>query len=195
VFDPGKFTFFDVKPEAFGKVDAIVITHQHFDHMDPDAIKTIVANTNAVVLANAQIREALQGIDVEVFESGTREVNGAKIEAIAAEHATILNAAIPRNVAYVLDDRLLHPGDSFDRSLDARKGIEMLALPVMAPWTTELGVAEFALRVAPRVAFPIHDGYAKDFFLDSRYDNFTKYFAKHDVEFVSLKDVGASLSR
>jgi L-ascorbate metabolism protein UlaG (beta-lactamase superfamily) len=200
LFDPGKFSFLDgaVKPESFSDLSAIVLTHQHPDHMDADSLKTIVErNPSAVVLANTQIREQLgkAGIEVEVFESGAREVRGCRLEAIGAAHAEILNAERPQNVAYVVDGRLLHPGDSFDHSLDGRKGIELLALPLMAPWNTELAVAEFALRLAPKTVFPIHDGYAKDFFLTSRYENFTKYFAKHDIEFVPLKDVGASLDR
>ncbi|HEV7919436.1 MAG TPA: MBL fold metallo-hydrolase [Thermoanaerobaculia bacterium] len=200
LFDPGKFSFLDgtVKPESFRDLTAIILTHQHPDHMDEQSLKTIVRqNRGAVVLANTQIREQLgaSGIAVEIFESGTRKVGGCMLEAIVAQHAEILNAERPRNVAYVVDGRLLHPGDSFDHSLDVRKGIELLALPLMAPWNTELAVAEFALRLAPKTVFPIHDGYAKDFFLTSRYENFTKYFAKHDIEFVPLKEAGATLER
>lgn len=200
LFDPGKFSFLEgaVKPEIFRDLAAIVLTHQHPDHMDDRSLKTIVdQNRDAVVLANRQIRETLatSGIDVEVFETGTRSVGGCTLEAIVAEHAEILNAERPRNVAYVVDGRFLHPGDSFDHSLDGRKGIELLALPIMAPWNTELAVAEFARRIAPKTAFPIHDGYAKDFFLESRHENFKKYFAKHDIEFVPLKSPGESLER
>jgi L-ascorbate metabolism protein UlaG (beta-lactamase superfamily) len=200
LFDPGKFTFLEgkVKPESFEGLSAIVITHQHPDHMDEPALKTLVErNPSAVVLANARIREQLakSGIEVEVFESGSRTVAGCVLEAIAAEHAEILNAERPVNVAYVVNGRFLHPGDSFDRALDGRNGIEVLALPVMAPWNTELAVAEFARRLAPKTVFPIHDGYAKDFFLQSRYDNFAKYFAKHGIEFVPLQEPGASLER
>jgi L-ascorbate metabolism protein UlaG (beta-lactamase superfamily) len=200
LFDPGKFSFLDgaVKAESFRDLSAVVLTHQHPDHMDDQSLKTIVkTNPSAAVLANMQIREQLgkSGIEVEVFESGTRQVGGCTLEAIGAEHAEILNAERPQNVAYVVDGRLLHPGDSFDHSLDGRKGIELLALPLMAPWNTELAVAEFALRLAPKIAFPIHDGYAKDFFLASRYENFSKYFARHGIEFVPLKEPGASLER
>jgi L-ascorbate metabolism protein UlaG (beta-lactamase superfamily) len=200
LFDPGKFSFLDggVKPESFRDLAAIVVTHKHLDHVDDAALAIIVRhNPAAVVLGNHQIREQLaaSGIDVEVFESGTRTVGNCTLEAIPAAHARILNAECPANIAYVLNDRLLHPGDSFDPSLEVRKGIDLLALPVMAPWTTDLAVADFAERLAPKTVFPIHDGYAKDFFLQSRYDNFTKYFAKHGIEFVPLLEPGAALER
>jgi L-ascorbate metabolism protein UlaG (beta-lactamase superfamily) len=200
LFDPGKFSFLDgaVKPDSFQDLDAILLTHQHPDHMDDVSLKTIAANNpKAVILANAQIQKRLAeaGLEVEVFESGSRQVGGCTLEAIVAAHAELLNAERPSNVAYVVNGRLLHPGDSFDHSMDVRKGIELLALPLMAPWNTELAVAEFALRLAPKTAFPIHDGYAKDFFLDSRYANFTDYLKKHGIEFVPLKEPGNSLER
>src|SRR5438128_12243167 len=90
LFDPGKFSFMDgsVKAEEFRDVAAIVITHQHVDHMDDEAIKTIRANNpSVVVLANEGIRDQLAGVPVEVFESGKRTVGGCTIEAIVAPHA------------------------------------------------------------------------------------------------------------
>ncbi|HKR66960.1 MAG TPA: MBL fold metallo-hydrolase [Thermoanaerobaculia bacterium] len=200
LFDPGKFSFMDgaVKADSFHDVAAIVITHPHLDHVDDQAVKMILANNaNAIVLGNRAIRDLLakSDIEVDVFESGQRTIGNCTIDALPAKHAELLNAEAPPNVAYIVDGRLLHPGDSFDHALDARNGIELLALPVMAPWTTELSVAEFAMRLAPKTVFPIHDGYAKDFFLDSRYDNYRKYFEKQGIEFVPMKEVGATLER
>ena len=200
LFDPGKFSFMEggTKPEHFRGLAAIVVTHEHADHMDDQSLKTIVANNpGAPVFGNSSIRERLaeKGIDVEVHESGTRTIGAIQLRAIVATHANLLNATPPRNVGYVVNDRLLHPGDSFDESLDACRGIEILALPVMAPWCTELQVAAFAVSLAPKVAIPIHDGYAKDFFRKSRYENYGKYFAQHGIEFIGLDAVGAALER
>jgi L-ascorbate metabolism protein UlaG (beta-lactamase superfamily) len=198
LFDPGKFSFVEgrVSPDDFRDIAAIIFTHRHPDHFDDEAVKQIVENNpRAAVLTNAEIQSQLkpQRIDAEVFETGRRAVGQFSLEAVGAEHAPILNAQTPRNVAYVVNDRLLHPGDSFDHSLDAYRGIEVLALPVMAPWTTELEVAEFARRIAPKRVIPIHDGYAKEFFLKQRYENFQKYFTPLGISFQALGEPGDSI--
>jgi len=200
LFDPGKFSFMEggTKADRFRELAAIVLTHEHPDHMDDESLKTIVANNpGAPVIANTSIRDRLaeKGIEVESHESGSRTVGAIALRAIVASHANLLNNVPPRNVAYVVNDRLLHPGDSFDEALDVCKGIEILALPVMAPWNTELQVAAFAIRLAPKVAIPIHDGYAKEFFLKMRYENYRNYFAQHGIEFVALEGVGAAVER
>jgi hypothetical protein len=61
---------------------------------------------------------------------------------------------------------------------------------VMAPWSTELDVARFAGRLAPGRIIPVHDGYAKDFFLESRYGNFDKYFASIGIGFEWMSNPG-----
>ncbi len=195
LFDPGKFSFVEglVKPEQFENLSAIIFTHQHPDHLDDDALRQIVDNNpSALILTNAEIqaRLAQKGIAAEVFESGTRSLGSFALAALDAPHAPILGSATPQNTAYVIDDRLLHPGDSFAASLDARKNTAVLALPLMAPWTTELEVAEFARRIRPQHVIPIHDGYAKDFFLRQRYENFQKHFSQQGVHFQWMNKPG-----
>lgn len=198
LFDPGKFSFIEgrVEPDDFRSLSAIILTHRHPDHFDDDALRKIVTNNpQATVLTNAEIASQLsgQGIAAEVFESGARAVGKFNLEAVEAAHAPILNAETPQNIACVVNGRLLHPGDSFEHSLDVYRGIELLALPVMAPWTTELQVAEFAGRISPQRIIPIHDGYAKDFFLKQRYENFQKYFAPLGISFQPMSEPGESL--
>ena len=196
LIDPGKFSFRDgaVDPARFRELAAIVVTHEHIDHMDEDALKTIRANNpKAPLIANASIGAKLS--DVTVLESGKRTFGGIEIEAVSAPHADLLNATPPKNVGYVINGRLLHPGDSLHAAFDAKKGIEILALPVMAPWNTELMVGAFATRLAPKVVIPIHDGYGKDFFVKSRHDNYKSYFEKQGIESVSLFEAGAFLQR
>jgi L-ascorbate metabolism protein UlaG (beta-lactamase superfamily) len=198
LFDPGKFSFIEglVKPEQFEHLSAIVLTHQHPDHIDDEALAKILSNNaSAGVLANTEIRTRLaqKGIATEVFETGTRALGSFMLAAFDAPHAPLLNATTPQNTAYLVDNSFLHPGDSFSDRLDAVKNTSALALPVMAPWNTELEVAAFADRIRPRQIIPIHDGYVKDFFRRLRYDNYENYFSKQGIEFLRLDQPGASV--
>ena len=198
LLDPGTFTFAGgaVPIETFDRITAIVITHRHADHVDAAAVKKIVArNRSAAVLANADVCALLKesGVSGEAFEEGTRRVGATTLRAIRAEHAALLNAVPPPNVAYVVDEKLLHPGDSFARSLDACRGIPLLALPITAPWTSEIGAGEFADRVAPKAVIPIHDGYVKEPFVRMRHDNWQKHFAAKGLRFQSLLAPGDAI--
>ena len=199
LFDPGTFTFAGnaVAIETFDRIGAIAITHRHADHVDAAAVMRIAErNPSAAVLANADVGELLRsgaGPRVEVFEEGTRRVGGTTLRAIRAEHAALLNAVPPPNVGYVVEETLLHPGDSFAASLDACRGIPLLALPVAAPWTSELGAAEFAERLAPKSIVPIHDGYVKEPFARMRHENYGKYFARKGIPFRSLLAPGDAI--
>lgn len=196
LFDPGKFSFIDsgVQPADFVDLDAVIITHSHPDHMDAAAIKAIIDNNpKAVVLGNAGIVKSLgeSGIKVELFETGTKAIGGFKIDAYEARHEAIVSANIPPNTAYIVDDDLLNPGDSYAYSLDElREKFRTLALPTMAPWTTELGTAGFAARMNPKRIIPIHDGYVKDYFLRMRYDNWESVFSTQGVKFERLERAG-----
>ena len=195
LFDPGLFTFVEgiVKSSQFENLTAIFLTHNHPDHIDTDSLKQIIENNpNAVVLANSEIvgKLAEKNIKAENFETGTRAVASFVIEAIDAPHEKILADEIPQNTAYLIDDKMLHPGDSLSVNLYAKKGTPILFLPTTAPWETEQQTFEFARQMSPQYAIPIHDGYVKDFFLESRYENFSKFLKREKIEFQWMSKAG-----
>ncbi len=49
---------------------------------------------------------------------------------------------------------LFHPGDSYDAT---PSGIDLLALPFVAPWAKTAMTIDFANSVKPERAIPIHD--------------------------------------
>ena len=195
LFDPGKFSFVEggARVADLTNLKAVIITHSHPDHMDDEALAEIMRqNPDAVLYGNAGIASALQpkGLTVEMFEEGSRQIGGFKIDAYEARHERIVNAKIPPNTAYVVDDRLLNPGDSYAYSLDALRGkFDVLALPVMAPWCTEMDSVGFAARMNAKRVLPIHDGYVKDFFLRMRYENYENHFGGQGVRFERLEEV------
>ena len=195
LFDPGVFSFVEgkVKPDQFQSIQAIILTHNHPDHIAPDALKEIINNNpQATVLANSEIvgKLAEKDITAEVFETGQRSVAGFMLKAFDAPHEKILADELPQNTAYTIDDNILHPGDSLSKNLYELKGTPILCLPVMAPWETELQTFEFAKKLAPQHVVPIHDGYAKDFFLESRYQTFDKFLTKEGIKFQWMSAAG-----
>jgi L-ascorbate metabolism protein UlaG (beta-lactamase superfamily) len=198
LFDPGKFSFVEglVKPDDFKHLSAIVLTHYHPDHIDEDALEKIIKNNpDAELLANMEIHEKLakKEIDVRVFEAGSILFGNASMEALDAPHEKVLADSIPQNTAYVLNDLLVHPGDSLSENVLAKKGTRVLALPLMAPWGTELQIFDFAVKMQPEIVIPIHDGFAKDFFLKARHENFEKFLKEKGIQFKALGKPGDSV--
>ena len=195
LFDPGLFSFVEgaVKPSQFENLTAIILTHCHPDHIDDESLKEIIGNNpNAVVLANAEIVGKLAGksIAVEIFETGTHTVASFELEAFDAPHEKLLADELPQNTAYVIDDLIVHPGDSLSENLYAKKGTKILCLPLMAPWETEMQTFEFAKKMSPQIVVPIHDGYAKEFFVESRYQTFQKFLKRENIEFQWMSKAG-----
>ncbi len=195
LFDPGLFSFAEgkVKPNQFQDLTAIILTHCHPDHIDDASLKQIIENNrNVIVLANSEIQSKLaeKEIKVELFETGIRKVGSFNLEAFDAPHEKLLADELPQNTAYVVDDIFVHPGDSLAESIFEKKGTKILALPLMAPWETELQTFEFAKKMSPQQVVPIHDGYAKDFFLESRYQTFLKFLKRENIEFLWMNKPG-----
>lgn len=147
VIDPGIWS----EPSALDDVDAVLVTHEHKDHVD----QLRVAGLNKSVHAPAG--SALNSVaNTEVQVGEVVEVAGFKVTAVGGKHAKVVEAQQPCvNLGYIIEDGLLyHPGDSLhvpDRP------IEILLVPIQASWVRTSEVIEFVHRVAPRKAYGIHE--------------------------------------
>ena len=194
LFDPGVYTFIEklVTPETFRDVTTVVITHTHPDHLDLAALEQILTLSGARVIGNGEVAATLQehGIEVTIIDEGPLTAGAFTLVAIPTPHEPILAASIPRHTAFLVNERVLNCADSFAAPLLPYAGVEVLVLPVMAPFLTEVGVFDFVRRMRPRQVIPVHDGYAKPFFLAQRYDNYATHFAAIDVQFHRLAEPG-----
>lgn len=198
LFDPGKFSFAEglVKPEMFVDVNGIIITHIHPDHLDIEVLKQIVALNNAPVFTNEQVGKELTeaGLPHTVWTDGVYNLGPFKLQAITVKHELILDNPLPQMMGFVINDKVLHPVDSMEESLLQYKGIELLLMVTMAPFTNELRITDFANRLQPKQILPVHDGYAKDFFIEQRYAAYQKHFEKRGIQFHSVYKVGDSIN-
>jgi L-ascorbate metabolism protein UlaG (beta-lactamase superfamily) len=161
VIDPGSFT----ERAALDGVDAVLVTHEHADHLDLDALADALAKRPTVTIHThpsvASKMEAL-GEVVTSVESGQRfTAAGIPVRAYGGWHAEI-HPEIPRvpNLGFVINDTVCHPGDSFDVPDDVQ--IDTLFVPVSAPWLKLAEAVAFVRAVAPRRAFALHDALLSD---------------------------------
>lgn len=186
LFDPGTYSFLDgqLKPEDIPAPDTIVITHSHADHCDAEAIARIRAPKNPDVYVPTGFEARLKGgheprtfDDTDEFRAGPFVLHG-----VDAPHEAIAGQT-PANVGVLVDDRVLHPGDSLRANVER---VEILCLPIAAPWLREVDALAFAERLRPRVIIPIHDIMLKEFFLENKYRQYTAYFQQRGIEFYPL---------
>lgn len=164
LIDPGGFA------EDFGGVrelDAIVVTHQHADHLDTARVPALVAaNSAAVVLCDPDSLPILTELDIDARthpEEGTT-LGSVHIQPIGEVHA-LIHDDIPRisNVGVRVSGgdgpTFYHPGDSLDGDPGS---VDVLAFPLQAPWQRSRDMTAFLRRLAAPLAFPIHDGLLAD---------------------------------
>lgn len=198
LFDPGKFSFAEceVTPQMFADVDSIIITHIHPDHLDIENLNKIVELSKAPIYTNMEVGTALQkaGLHYSLIEDGIYYIGPFKLEAISVQHEPLLDNPIPQMTGFIINDKVLHPVDSMEDKLHQYKGIELLIMITMAPFANELRIAGFADAIKPKQILPVHDGYAKAFFIKQRYENYSKHFERSGINFNETYKVGDSIT-
>jgi L-ascorbate metabolism protein UlaG (beta-lactamase superfamily) len=198
LFDPGNFTFVEglVKPEDFADVQGMAITHIHPDHYYPENIRKILAINDVPIYTTTEVSKALakEGIKSTVWDDGLHYIGPFKLQAISVVHEPLLDNPTPQMLGFIINDKILHPVDSMEDALLKYNGIELLILVVMAPFANELRIAAFADKIHPRQILPVHDGYAKDFFIKQRYANYSKHFKNQGITFNEVYQPGDSIT-
>ena len=146
MIDPGIWS----EPHALVDVDAVLVTHEHSDHID----ELRLAGLGVPVYApeGAAIRRVPF---VPVRPGNCLSVAGFEVRVYGGLHAAVVpgQATCP-NVGFHVGG-LYHPGDSLDVP-DER--VETLLVPMQASWLKTAEAIAFFESVGPRRAFGIHDG-------------------------------------
>lgn len=156
VIDPGVFS----EPVALDGVDAVLLTHEHVDHVDVAKLtaalearpQTRIYTHEAVAKTLGSLSEAVTLVAVgDEFEAA-----GLSVKAFGGVHAEI-HRDVPRipNLGFFVAERFFHPGDS----LIVPDGIEVATLfvPLNAPWAKVSESIDFVRAIAPGRAIALHD--------------------------------------
>lgn len=151
---------------ALPKADAILITHDHADHLDPAAIAAIRKPGTVVVMARACAGK-LAGLVMTNGES--RTVQGIPVEAVPAYNVVHKRGTgepfHPKGAGngYLLTfggKRIYVAGDTENTpEMQALRDIDVAFLPMNLPYTmtTEM-VATAAAAFRPKLLYPYHYG-------------------------------------
>jgi len=152
---------------TFPKADVILITHEHFDHLDLKALALVRTEKTKMVLNEACSKQVKNGI---IMKNGDfQTVNGLKIEAVPAynlihkrENGQPFH---PKGVGngYIItfgDKRVYVAGDTENiPEMKSLREIDCAFLPMNLPYTmTPEMVADAAKAFRPKILYPYHFG-------------------------------------
>lgn len=155
IVDPGNWT----GPSALDGVAAVLVTHEHFDHLNVDAVRAALdANPDLTLWGNDSVVQQFGdfGDRVHRVRAGDAvDVAGFSVHVYGREHA-LLHRDIPviPNTGFLFDGTVFHPGDSYTVP---EADVDMLLLPVSGPWLKVGEMIDYARAVAPRRGLAIHD--------------------------------------
>jgi L-ascorbate metabolism protein UlaG (beta-lactamase superfamily) len=157
VIDPGVFTDVD----ALEGADAVLITHEHADHVHPDHLR----GTDLPIWTIAAVERLLRGQAPDVAERVTvvrpgdrLEVAGTAVQVVGEKHA-VIHPDYDRfdNSGYVLESggtSVYHPGDALT---PPGRAVDVLLAPISAPWLKVGEAIDFVRAVAAPTSLGIHD--------------------------------------
>jgi L-ascorbate metabolism protein UlaG (beta-lactamase superfamily) len=191
VIDPGVFSEVDA---ALDGTDAVLITHEHPDHVNADALRAAAkANPRLRVWAPPNFAASLElGEQVVTVAPGeTFQAGGFDVEVFGGQHA-LIHPTVPlvQNNCYLVDGAVYHPGDSF---VVPPKQPRVLLLPIAAPWSKTAEVVDFMVSVRAPRALPIHEVVLSEPGLRLVEGHVTRIGAEHGVEYTPV-DAGSTLS-
>jgi L-ascorbate metabolism protein UlaG (beta-lactamase superfamily) len=149
---------------ALPKADLVLITHEHSDHLDSNAVAQI-SKQGTVIVANAASARQIKGAQA-LGNGGQTKMHGLAIEAVPAYNTTPGRTQYHpkgRDNGYVLAFpglRVYIAGDTENiPEMSSLSNIDVAFLPMNQPYTmTPQQAAAAALSFRPKILYPYHYG-------------------------------------
>jgi len=158
----------EIKPKSLQNVDAILITHEHYDHLDPRLLIGIQKETNCTIIADTTSTKKLQHIItneklLEIKPGAEIKIGEVSVKAEKCNH----NAQTPVTYIITSEDqvKVYHTADSLPfpelAMLGQKERFDVVFCTVgIAPGATPETGFEIARLTKPQVAVPYHTALA-----------------------------------
>jgi L-ascorbate metabolism protein UlaG (beta-lactamase superfamily) len=159
VIDPGGLTR---EADALDGADAILITHEHMDHLDADRLRKAASERSGLEIYTCRaVAEQLSGLATRVLGDGDAvTIAGFEVAVLGQKHEVVHPDVPPvENIGFFVDDTVFHPGDAF--TVPGRP-VNTLLVPTNAPWMKNTEMIHYLREVAPERAYSVHDGLVND---------------------------------
>ncbi|MBB2913909.1 L-ascorbate metabolism protein UlaG (beta-lactamase superfamily) [Streptosporangium becharense] len=160
VIDPGSFS----EESALDGARAVLITHEHFDHVEADRLRRAAEADPALeIWTNESVAATLPDVPatIRVVRDGDSfETAGFAVRTVGEWHApNHPDMPIVSNVGFLVDEEVFYPGDAL-----TPPGVEVptLLVPTNAPWLKAYEMIEYLREIRPARAFSTHDGLLND---------------------------------
>jgi L-ascorbate metabolism protein UlaG (beta-lactamase superfamily) len=154
----------DVKAKTFPSVDAVLVTHEHYDHFDQRLIAEIQKNTNCTIIADAASTKSLKLLIPPNKLIETHVGDKIKIGEVTVKTEKC-NHTAKNPVTYIITSednvRLWHTADSLPfpemAQMSQKEPLDVVFCTVgIAQGCTPKSGSEIAWLTKPKVAVPYH---------------------------------------
>ncbi|MGD0406138.1 MAG: MBL fold metallo-hydrolase [Candidatus Bathyarchaeia archaeon] len=154
----------EIKPKSLQNIDAILITHEHYDHLDPRLITEIQKATNCTIIADSastkKLQHAIPTEKLQEIKPGAEiKIGEVSVKAEKCNH----NAQAPVTYIITSEDqvKVYHTADSLPfpelAAIGQREKFDVVFCTVgIAPGSTPQTGFEIARLTKPQVAVPYH---------------------------------------
>lgn len=159
VVDPYEIYPSDLDPL---RIDALVVSHEHFDHYDRDLVVDIFERNNCTVIAGKAVYSDLSGripseklrrlLFGSLIEVGSFKIMGYKGYHPSMEPVTLLLEREGVRIYHMIDSRTFRELENL-----REKGIDIAIVPIgIAPGVDPMEGARAISMIRPRIAIPHH---------------------------------------
>ena len=157
-----------VDPEVFKAVDAILVTHEHYDHLDEAIVRKVHKRTRCLVAADStsskRLSDSVSGDKLFEMHVGKEiKLDNVSVRAEAYKHP----ATTPVSYMITTEDevKVYHTGDSLPHPDMKQVGersppdVVFCTVGMPAPGASPQSGLEIVRMVKPKVAVPYHAPY------------------------------------